>query len=328
MTRMRCGQSRGFVLLWTLALLVLVAVVLGGIVRRSTQLATQAVDAREQLQAKWAMASCRQVLLPAAESLLQQEEKKQRHPLSSISIQQQLGDVHLRIEIADEQAKINLNSAYAQFGPQRAASLVRSITRNARSEVPVLLNPDPRSPASKDTPTTSSPTTKPSAATQPAAVARVPPFGCWSQIFDAQRAAEIPTAFADLTCWGDGRLNLRRASPEAARAFVPLFMPLASVQHILQARVQSPNESVSYWLKMGTQAATQPTVNASWITDTSACHSISVYAQSGGQTWHEMTILAESSPAVAPMSASTQPSGATSQPSRSARPERTYRLTW
>src|SRR5437868_262929 len=98
---MRQGHHhrRGFVLLWTLALLALAAVVLTGLSRRSARRAVEAVDAQEQLQKKWAMATCRKLAKDNAEALLKLTEKRRHAAVASMSLQGILGDMRLQVRV-------------------------------------------------------------------------------------------------------------------------------------------------------------------------------------------------------------------------------------
>jgi hypothetical protein len=48
-------------------------------------------------------------------------------------------------------------------------------------------------------------------------------------------------AIAGLTCWGDGSLNLRRASAEAVRAVLSRQLAAGEITRLLEMRAKNPD---------------------------------------------------------------------------------------
>src|SRR5688572_16761712 len=102
-------RHRGYVLIVTLGVLVLAATVMVGVGRAAIAHALAARQAQDDLQRRWAIASCRAIVLPFAEQLLVDQEHKQQRPVPVHRAQIHLGNVALDLTLADEQAKANVN---------------------------------------------------------------------------------------------------------------------------------------------------------------------------------------------------------------------------
>ena len=74
----RQAQPRGYVLVLTLAVLMLASSLLVGIARVSLEHATEARRVQNELQRRWAMASVRTAILPFAEKILTHQETLSR----------------------------------------------------------------------------------------------------------------------------------------------------------------------------------------------------------------------------------------------------------
>jgi hypothetical protein len=354
---MRHGADhhRGFVLLWTLALLALAAVVLTGLTRRSARRAVEAVDAQEQLQRKWAMASCRKLAKDNAEALLKLTEKRRHAAVASMSLQGVLGNIQLQARIADEQAKVNVNTIYEEMGKDRTATLVRDVARGA-GLARVLLRPDPRyaksrrSSARTDVAAKSASTIK-SASTMPTtAPAEWPAFGCWAQVFDSDDPAvlladSVKSPTNELTCWGDGRLNIDRASTAAIRAVLGQHLSIGVVQTLLDERSKNLQKSPDEWLAGMKLSAEQNQALTQLVTEQSACHSVMIHVRAGGRDWYELEVFETKpvssqkdqattapSPGMAPSAGITPSAGMApamaSAGSNEIGQERVYRLVW
>jgi type II secretory pathway component PulK len=328
------GHHRAFVLLWTLALLALAAVVLAGLTRRSAARAVEAVDAQEQLQRKWALASCRKMMRENAEKLLVQAEKQQRAPVASMWLRGTLGEVQLQIRIADEQAKVNVNTIYDEMGKARTATLVHDVLRGSGS-ARILLRPDPRYARSKNAASPKGAANH--ASTLPTtAPAGWPAFGCWSQVFDSDDPAELvgrslnsPTD--QLTCWGNGELNLTRASPAAVRAMLGRFLSPGQIQTLLEDRSRKSGGTIDQWSAGMKLAADKGNALLEVVTDQSHCHSVMIHARSGARDWCELEVVEspKKSKAQQNSQAATSPSSPiASSDTHNDVGDRIYRLVW
>src|SRR5688500_19347843 len=97
---------RGYVLLLVLVVLAVTAAALAGVSRMSLRKALHARRAEEELQRRWAVVSCRSVLLPKAEAVLSRAEK-QTGATGEVRRDVRFGGQDLTLVFGDEQAKAN-----------------------------------------------------------------------------------------------------------------------------------------------------------------------------------------------------------------------------
>lgn len=121
------ASERGFALLVTLVMLSLLAVILGGLARRSAYTALQANDAEQAMRQRWAELSCGHTLLTTASDRADKRLDDWRmategdtsgtvqnaRPVASESFHFKLAGLNVWGRIDDEQSKINLNHRLA-----------------------------------------------------------------------------------------------------------------------------------------------------------------------------------------------------------------------
>src|SRR5438874_7893283 len=206
----RCG----YVLLLVLFVVALAAAAMAGVCRMSLEKAVHASRAEAELHRRWAVITCRSVLLNKAEAVL----SKTNQSASEVRRDIQLAGLRYRLIFGDEQAKANVNLLYAQSGLAGTEREVRSIVQASGAAIPVEVRPIPGRGKSFGSPDADE--------NEPLA------FEGFGQVFGrtqpqvlvAGRGAS-PSAVAGVTCWGDGSLNLRRASDEAVRAVLGRHLP-------------------------------------------------------------------------------------------------------
>jgi len=312
------SKRRGYVLVMTLALLVVSAAVMVGVARlaiRETSLARQAQD---DLQQRWAIASIRMAVLPNAERILESAEVQFHRPVPTLVASLNLGGQEFDIIVADEQAKANVN-ALLDRAPSRAnaTTAVETQLRAAiLGKLAARLRLRPETLASRVPGTL--PATKPT--TQPGALAmRISGFG---QVFDGvapqdlmnMRYAVVSPA-SMLTCWGNGAINVRRASEASMRLMLAPPMSNLDISRVIDARGAIFKDAKSPGLALPSQPLSQsqpraaltadpirrllaqgniqPTA-ASRMTLSSSCHSLWIIAQSPGRQWYHFAVLDES----------------------------------
>lgn len=205
----RSHSQHGFVLLLTLIILALVAVVMVDVSRRSVGHAAAAIEAERDLQRRWGAASAREAVMPRIVTILSEEQERRGEPVTELAVSLELGGQGFDLVVADEQAKANLNDLYRERGLDALTRVASETVGVDVQGLRVALSPDSRftrgtgSDPESDTPD-------------------VPAFESWSQVF-GQTPPDVLLRVdeegwrpvADLTCWGDGRLNINRASRQA-----------------------------------------------------------------------------------------------------------------
>jgi hypothetical protein len=191
-----------------LVLLAVAAISLAGVARRSLQSADEAATAQADLQRRWGVLSALRFYVPAAETLLEGEAKKssaqaQGWPLpASISGDFVLHGLQFTVWLADEDAKVNLNAVFHQ-GPDGANQVAAVVGQLAGADAAALqVRPMAEDGTRQDS--------------------RV--FRSWGEVFDLAQdtapgdaACRLRDQTREITCWGSGRLNIRRASDQAVR---------------------------------------------------------------------------------------------------------------
>jgi type II secretory pathway component PulK len=186
---------RGYVLLSTLAVLVLAAVVLSGMIRSSLARIVLAGQAQDELQRRWGVISCQRALLPHAEQILSRFEAAQRKPVPTYRTQLQLGRYRFVVTLGDEQAKFNVNEGLRHRHMIEVEQAIRDALRGSglsgkvRLVVPGTLNPCPVGSFAQILPD-------------------VPPARLMQGVGTAAPSDVV-------TCWSDGQINVQRASEAA-----------------------------------------------------------------------------------------------------------------
>jgi hypothetical protein len=219
--RHQSQKRAGYVLVLTLGIIALASITLAGLARHSMRLAANANQSAEELQRRWGLLSVRHVLLERAGEILEMQvpdEQAGTPPWpkpSWMTADFQLGDQIFSVVVADEDSKLNLNAVY-----QRKRDRIRSAIRNVENANSGAL-PDVRPMPNRDEGT---------------------PFSSLGQVFDLSRTstdqvgAMVATLGQELTCWGSGRLNVRRCSDAVLRETASLVLPAKEVGEILQER--------------------------------------------------------------------------------------------
>jgi hypothetical protein len=296
--RIHARKSRGYILIVTLALLVLSATVMvgvGGIALRQT---TQARQAADDLQRRWGTTSIRIALLPFAERILQTSEALQKRAMPQLAQRLELGGQTFDVLICDEQAKANVNAMLDRASINQVdARLRESLTGRARFAL--KLRPEPLAPKKPST----------TATTAPVLLQR---FSGYGQIFDNLQPTDVFLSSSTLTCWGDGAINLRRAPETALKLILSPPMSNIDISHLIDARKTLTSPDVN---ALPAQTGSQPQIPApadpvarllsqakvspqasGRITLASRCHSLWIVAQSGGRQWYDLVVLDESDP--------------------------------
>jgi hypothetical protein len=243
------AQHRGYALLITVVMLALLAVILGGMARRSADTALQARAAEYDVRQRWAALSCQQTVLAGAPERFEQRTEEwleacadedgpptgwDQRPAPVETLALELRGVHLWLRIDDEQAKQNLNHALRTTPEARVA--------------PQAIVAETLAPTFVVTP----------ALTRPEFVEALDfqPISSWDQVLpstdplqllgirDASRLVgtnEPSDAPANrVTLWGDGRLNLFATSDETLRRVLRDKAEPATIELLLRLRREDP----------------------------------------------------------------------------------------
>lgn len=281
-------------MLITLLVVMLAGVALGALARRSVSDAVAARTAVESLQRRWAVASARSALLGQVEEVLASAEAGldlsvyrakmaagevvvyQHAPAAELRVVCELADMPFELVLTDEQARLNVNDVLARSD---LASLQAQVRRLAEEGVgggvlrsmPVLLRPQStKLPGGRERMT----------------------FGSYGQVFASPDPAVLVGgevgrgAASRLTCWGDGRVNVRRASDAVLRAAVGRSADPQAVSDLLEVRRESPFLGLAAMLgRVDRLNADERRAVTLRLTDASTCHGLWVVARGPQRSW-------------------------------------------
>lgn len=279
-------RQRGYVLLLTLVVLMLAATVMAAMARRSFSRALSAERAAQELQRRWGVLSCQQVVLPDAERVLRSTERLSGRPVSSVRHTVTLGQQAFELVLSDEQAKLNVNALLRQRGRTEAERIVREVLRggggggSAGGET-VRLSIDSGRRASVES-EVDDPDDR--------------PLHTLSEVFPSASPGALigatagPSLTADVTCWSTGELNFRRASVAALRQFCSPAVDALELRKLLDAREKSPNLRASDALDRLQLTDDARDSLELRLVDESQCHSLWIVARTRQRAWYHLFV--------------------------------------
>jgi hypothetical protein len=282
-------QRRGYILLTTLALLVLSSTLLVTLARTSIERSAQARQSHEDLQRRWGQISCQRALLPHAESILIQREKRHQRAYPSYRATIQLGPQFFDLTLADEQAKTNVNALLDLTDKPRAESQLRTTFSNLASQIRLRTSPIP----------TSGPTTRPILPRFLASFGQIfdstPPQNLLTQRFDKPAPADL------LTLWTDGQINIRRCSPASLSLFNSSLLTQLDIRRLIETRdtlySKNPPPPSAQPLpadpirRLLAQAQIPPNKANLHLTTTSKSHSLWIIVRDPRRQWYSLEVL-------------------------------------
>ncbi len=257
-------RRRGYVLVVTLALLILASTLLVAVGRAAIRHASAARSAEQDLQRRWGLASCRRAVLPYTEEILLANEPARRKNLARLDVSLRLGNQTFELIVSDEQAKANINAILDEAELTRTESRLRQslagsgLINNVRlrptaGPVFILSNEQPTGASVGSTSPSGIPPTPPTAPSAPAAPTTqpilstnpsAPRISGLGQIFDGIPPVKLirpmsGTRLAPIdlvTCWGTGAVNIRRTSEAALGLAAGRALTTVEINRLLDAR--------------------------------------------------------------------------------------------
>ena len=230
---MPARKRSAFVLLVVLGVIILVITVLGLFAKVSLRRGVQSVDAQRALQQRWGAMTMQRVLMNRASNIFEARDELLKKtaqigdppPPPYIRSALTLGDVTFDLMVGDEDAKLNLNALYHHGGSGKLEQALQDVVPMAGLRAllprpvvkPLLMEQGP--PASNARRTRNS-DSEPTGDDKEEGKPQIPAaFRSWGEVFDlaglskyAGSEVALPNLTTDMTCWGSGQLNVRRAS--------------------------------------------------------------------------------------------------------------------
>lgn len=273
------SHTSGFVLLLVLAVIAVAGTALAAAARLCFQNALDAAIATEDLQVRWGVRSCRQAL-SLTERVLAMESDARNRPMATARRRVTLGAVNMLMVFGDEQAKANVNLLAVTRDKDRLESCLGELQAGVREFLPIRLAPE----------------------APPADLVILIPvqYSSFDQVFAPHRPSSLMSMAYDtetvadrLTCWGSGRLNFKRAEPDAIRQVTDGLLNDYQVAGLLRFRSDTPDASLAEALIHLDLSDTLAGKVRIVMTDASACHSLWVVAESDSRQWHHLFIQDE-----------------------------------
>lgn len=182
------APRRGFVLLIVLVLIAVTGLYAVGTARTSMVVVLENAARQDDLQQCWARESLKSVVLRNAPRILMPPGQATEVP-TSLSHVVTLGGTAYHVIVADEDAKLPVNTVRRMLDPEAAARVVESACTGAQ-----LREHDDRQAS----------------------------IGSWEEALKFNQGTPGPVVLADatskVTLWGSGRINVNRARPEVVAA--------------------------------------------------------------------------------------------------------------
>lgn len=261
------GESsrQGIVLLMVLAAVVLAGVGLTMLARASVRRSLQAQAAADRLQTRWGSQTASRVMLDSAAVVFERLDEQRRIgavvPTGPIRAQFQLGSHTFDVVLADEDAKVNLNSVYHEGGPDAVARAMRTLVGPLVQPL-LVIDPQAESMARRRQRTarrTSDGENGQDGDFDPIDDAIEPPaaFATWADVIDIDRlrmstgdARVLAELSSRLTLRGSGRLNARRASDAAIRTTLESVLTEGLAGRVVDRIRGSPTAEISLVLRL------------------------------------------------------------------------------
>ncbi len=283
---------RGYILLTTLALLVLSSTLLVTLARSTIQRSAEAKQSQQDLQRRWGDISCQRALLPHVESILGNQEKLHQHPFPTYRATIQLGPQLFELLIADEQSKTNVNALLDLADKPRTESQLRTTFSTFAAQIRLHTSLPP----------TSAPTTRPVLPRYLTSFGQIfdstPPQNLLAARFDKPAPADL------LTLWTDGQLNIRRCSPSALALLNNSTLTQLDIRRLIEARdalyqknppppsaTPLPTDPIRRLL---THAQIAPNKANLHLTTTSKSHSLWIIVRDPARQWYSLAVLDQS----------------------------------
>ncbi len=270
-------SHHGYALLMTLVLVLLAGAAMVGLAQRSLADALEARSAMRELQRRWAVASLRATLLGRLESLQKQREgidpnapsSEWPDPSTRQRFSIELGGREYHIVLTDEQAKLNVNALLRSNTPGETESIVRGLTPRPSGGGSVRIRPT-------------------------RGVKAV--FG-YGQVFEGVWPAELvglgegDGLTGNVTCWGDGKVNIARASDHTIRRAIQREVGPRVVRMLLQHRRRHRAEGLDGLLKRIDRLGDDDrTKLRRLLTDQSSCHGLWIIARGDQREWYTLAV--------------------------------------
>ena len=271
-----CTHTPGFVLLMVLVVLAVAGSLLGVSARRTGEAVLEAGVAARELQRTWAMRSLQAGCLPRAEAILLARAPEDGPAPATVWTTVRLGETPFDVVVSDEQAKANVNLLAAARGRAAVRASVSRLS-DGRWPLQVLLRP----------------------VVQASGAIHTPPrvYASLEQVFASASPADLLGDDADrrgpserVTCWGSGRVHVRRAGRPVLRETLQETLTEAQLARLVTLREEMPEADIETLLRELELKEAEAAAVRARLVETSTCHSLWLVARGRTRRWFRLTV--------------------------------------
>ncbi|TWU58094.1 hypothetical protein [Rubripirellula reticaptiva] len=285
---------KGYVLLVVIAVSVLVITVLATLAKVSLRRGLEAADAERDLRSRWGALTIERVVKQAIPKVFDDQEKiyaeksPEIPPPATIRAAVTLSGITFDLLLGDEDAKLNLNAMYHHAGPMKTQQAIeRVIGRAVPGTIRLIPAVEPLQLA-RENKRLKEPSSEDGETAEPELPAA---FRSWGEVFDIgelERQARSPVALPNVTTgislWGNGVLNIRRASDEAILAVVGSVVQDGGAQKFLKRFRENPTVTLGVILQTEVSGQDNRDQITALISETSTNYSVWIDASSRSGT--------------------------------------------
>jgi hypothetical protein len=262
-------RRSGFVLLVTLVLIMLAALAMITISRAAILRMQAASEAQVELQRRWGCLGFRSILLPHCQDLLGRAELQRAEPVPVLHRTLILGDQTFKLTFSDESAKVNAGFLIRRQGKDQAELTVRRLSLGsplAAGNVHLRIPPGSSGPK------------------------------CFGDVFDGRTPKVLfdnemgSSPLEVLTCWGDGRVNIHRASEAVLREVCAGTLDLTQIHLLYELQTSQPSIGVRDALKQIQLSAKQRQDAEEILTDGSTSSSLWIECQTKRRSYWVLAV--------------------------------------
>ncbi len=252
----------------TLFVIAMVAMILAAISTRSVAEATAAVRAEQNLQRKWATASCQRVAIENARDLLTGSPSGEPAPKKSVSCNVALSGLRIELHVDDESSKLNLNLPFRSAGEQKTRELMRKF---APPELAIQLRPLDENLQSVTN----------------------DPFESWGQVFSGDNRNDFPMllmdASSDLSLWSRN-VNIRTADHEVIFESARQAAGTIIAGRVVSELKNDPEATIDSLIGSASPTAAQSEALRKLFTEASGSQSLWIVIRDGKSVSRQLTV--------------------------------------
>ena len=269
-------QHRGFVLLMVLVVLVIAGSLLAVSARRSAQEVLASGAAERELEMKWGSRTLETLAMVQAEELLDHRPAMLDLPPAITVDSVTLGGTVFDVVVTDEQAKANVNRVAAWPDKERLQDVLSALGAG-RSNPEVVLRP----------------------VEMKSGEIRNPPllYAGLEQVFVTTSPQDLlgAKAYGDgpvgrITCWGNGKVNVRRAERIVLRQMLWDVLDEYQLHQLLVLREEKPGAGLGEMLPVVETDKDKRVEIEKRLTDSSKCHAVWIVAHGSTRNWYRLTV--------------------------------------